>query len=176
MARKGITYEQVAKVANELVSNGERPTTRLIRKKLETGSPNTLQKHLFLWLNDNPATAPRLPANPTLKKAKSDVPTDDISEHIRLIAKQALRIEQEQQAVEAARHELAIAQQAIETQNEKINELTLEIQRLRCALNASEQVEQALKQCPSHPPKQGVQVPAPPIKSPYFFESFGKII
>lgn len=162
MPRNGITYEQVAKAADELVSNGEQPTTRLIRKKLGTGSPNTIQKHLSLWFNDKQlATTSRPPPNKPLKikKSKRDVQTDDISEYIKLIAKQAIRIEQEQQAVEVARHELAIAQQTIETQNEKINELTLEIQRLCSDLNAREQAQQGLKRQHQHDLKQEARLP-----------------
>lgn len=51
MAREGITYEQVAAAADELVAanSGRRPTLQAIRAKLGTGSPNTIHRHLTSW-------------------------------------------------------------------------------------------------------------------------------
>ena len=44
MARQGITFEQVAAVADALAGEGQQPTIRAVRERLgETGSPNTIQ-------------------------------------------------------------------------------------------------------------------------------------
>ena len=43
MARQGITFEQVAAVADALAGEGQQPTIRAVREKLgDTGSPNTI--------------------------------------------------------------------------------------------------------------------------------------
>lgn len=49
MARSGVTEEQVARAADELVLAGERPTIERVRAHLGTGSPNTLIRHLDAW-------------------------------------------------------------------------------------------------------------------------------
>ena len=58
MARVGITFEQVAHGADALVDEGLQPTIRAIRERLgDTGSPNTIHKHLTAWREARPATA-----------------------------------------------------------------------------------------------------------------------
>ena len=50
MARQGITFEQVAAVADALAGEGQQPTIRAVRERLgDTGSPNTIHKHLAAW-------------------------------------------------------------------------------------------------------------------------------
>ena len=49
MARPGISYEQVATVADALVGQGEKPSIQRIRERLGTGSPNTIHRHLKTW-------------------------------------------------------------------------------------------------------------------------------
>jgi len=65
MARQGITFEQVAAVADALAGEGQQPTIRAVREKLgDTGSPNTIHKHLTAWREARPvaaAAAPELP-------------------------------------------------------------------------------------------------------------------
>lgn len=46
---KGITQEQVNKVADALVAAGENPTVEKIRAQLGTGSPNTVVRMLDAW-------------------------------------------------------------------------------------------------------------------------------
>lgn len=68
MARIGITYEQVAEVADAIVSQGLQPGVRNIRERLTTGSPNTIQRHLDTWRQARPkaaAKAMELPATLT---------------------------------------------------------------------------------------------------------------
>lgn len=58
MARIGVTYLEVSKVADELVGRGTEPSIRLVRSELgDTGSPNTIQRHLAAWREARPATA-----------------------------------------------------------------------------------------------------------------------
>jgi chromosome segregation ATPase len=49
LARSGVSEEQVARAADELVLAGERPTIERVRAHLGTGSPNTLIRHLDAW-------------------------------------------------------------------------------------------------------------------------------
>jgi colicin import membrane protein len=61
MARSGISYEEVAAVAERLVTTGATPTHRAIRMELGTGSANTIHRHLTQWLAqraERPAPAP----------------------------------------------------------------------------------------------------------------------
>jgi chromosome segregation ATPase len=47
--RVGITFDQVAAVADAFEQRGERPTLRSVRAELGTGSMGTVQKHLNAW-------------------------------------------------------------------------------------------------------------------------------
>lgn len=64
MARSGITYEQFAAAADELLANNETITINSVRAKLGTGSPNTIHRFLVEWREKHrPAkqnSAPRL--------------------------------------------------------------------------------------------------------------------
>ena len=68
MAREGITFEQVAAAADDLVGQGKQPTIKAIREALGTGSPNTVHRHLATWREGRPqavVTASALPASLT---------------------------------------------------------------------------------------------------------------
>ena len=47
--RTGITFEQVASVADAIAARGDRPTLRGVRAELGSGSMGTIQKHLAAW-------------------------------------------------------------------------------------------------------------------------------
>lgn len=50
MARAGVTYEQVATIADRLSNAGQTATIRAVREELgDTGSPNTIHRHLNIW-------------------------------------------------------------------------------------------------------------------------------
>ena len=56
MARIGVTYLEVAKAADELIARGTEPSIRLVRGELgDTGSYNTIQRHLAAWREARPA-------------------------------------------------------------------------------------------------------------------------
>lgn len=65
MARIGVTFEQVAAVADGLLGEGSVPTIRAVRERLgDKGSPNTIHMHLLAWRAARPvapASAPQLP-------------------------------------------------------------------------------------------------------------------
>lgn len=74
MARPGVTYEQVASVANQMYSQGVRePGNKAVREALAKiagpsapiGSPNTIQRHLTSWRNrDRPVDLANHPSLP----------------------------------------------------------------------------------------------------------------
>lgn len=47
--RAGITFEQVAAIADATAAQGDRPTLRGVRAELGTGSLGTIQRHLAAW-------------------------------------------------------------------------------------------------------------------------------
>lgn len=63
-ATKGISFEQVAAIAETLTNKGERPTLRGIRSTLGTGSLGTIQKHLSAWQANHRPLAPSNTALP----------------------------------------------------------------------------------------------------------------
>lgn len=60
MARIGVTYEQVAEIADAIVGQGLQPGVRNIRERLTTGSPNTIQRHLDTWRQARPKAAAKV--------------------------------------------------------------------------------------------------------------------
>jgi len=65
MARIGITFEQVAAVADALAGEGQQPSIRAVRERLgDTGSPNTIHRHLAAWREARPAAAAAAPELP----------------------------------------------------------------------------------------------------------------
>ena len=53
MPRPGVTYKQVAVVADGLKVNNEYPSIQRIRSILKTGSPNTIHKHLTRYNDES---------------------------------------------------------------------------------------------------------------------------
>ncbi|HEY0382736.1 MAG TPA: DNA-binding protein [Candidatus Elarobacter sp.] len=49
VGRPGLKYDDVADAANELVTNGTRPTLRAVRAALGRGSPTVIGRHLTTW-------------------------------------------------------------------------------------------------------------------------------
>ena len=116
MARQGITFEQVAAVVDALAAEGQQPTIRAIRERLgDTGSPNTIHKHLAAWREARPIAA----AAPDLSQAL----TAAIAAEIERAASQA-RGEIEGRLVQAQSEaaELATAGEALESERDKLGE------------------------------------------------------
>lgn len=58
MSRKGITYEEVASAARDLIQEGKRVTAAAVRERLGRGSMTTIQRHLQAWReNEAPVEA-----------------------------------------------------------------------------------------------------------------------
>ena len=50
----GVTAEQVIAAAEAIAAQGDRPSVRAIRDRLETGSFNTIQRYLSEWRETRP--------------------------------------------------------------------------------------------------------------------------
>ncbi|RWA45701.1 hypothetical protein AU476_31345 [Cupriavidus sp. UYMSc13B] len=60
MARQGISYEQVAAVADALVAEQLKPTLAAVRERLGSGSMNTIHRHLSTWQGQQKPTPRKL--------------------------------------------------------------------------------------------------------------------
>lgn len=49
MARLGVTYQDIATAANQILGQGKQPTIELVRNHLKTGSSTTIANHLRQW-------------------------------------------------------------------------------------------------------------------------------
>lgn len=117
MARQGITFEQVAAVADALAGEGQQPTIRAVRERLgDTGSPNTIHKHLTAWREARPVAA----------AAASELPqvlTAAIAAEIERAASQARgEIEGRLVQAQAEAAELAAAGEALEGERDGLAE------------------------------------------------------
>jgi DNA repair exonuclease SbcCD ATPase subunit len=57
MARIGVSFEEVEKAAEKIVSMGGRATVKAVRAELGTGSATTLAEHLRQWRDEKAAKA-----------------------------------------------------------------------------------------------------------------------
>jgi len=117
MARAGITFEQVAAVADALAGEGQQPTIRAVRERLgDTGSPNTIHKHLSTWREARPVAA----------AAAQELPqalTAAIAAEIERAAAQARgEIEGRLVQAQAEAAELAAAGEALESERDELAE------------------------------------------------------
>lgn len=137
MSRPGVTYEEVAAVAERMTANGERPSINTIRDHLGTGSPNTIHRHLRTWQTSRPAQVvskielPQTvlkPIHDEIKKAEAEA-----------------RAESQQTLAEAqaAADQLSSLNESLEESNEnlltEIEKLTAERNELRILLEQQEQ-------------------------------------
>ncbi len=129
MARPGITFEQVAAVADALVGEGQQPTIRAVRERLgDTGSPNTIHKHLTAWREACPvaaASAPELPQALTAAIA---------AEIERAVSQARSEIEGRLVQAQAEGAELAAAGEALETERDALAEQVAALTRERDTL------------------------------------------
>lgn len=124
MARTGITYDQVASVADAIVGEGHQPTINAVRDRIGTGSPNTIHKHLTAWRSARPqvtVAAPELPASLTTAIA---------TEIDRAAANARAEIESKLVQAQAESVELSSAGETLEAERdeliEQVSELTTE--------------------------------------------------
>ena len=57
MARAGVTYHDIAKAAEAIKAQGQKPTVDRVREHLGTGSKSTIAPLLKRWRTDNGNTA-----------------------------------------------------------------------------------------------------------------------
>ncbi len=122
MARTGILATHVIAAAEALLAEGQQPTIRAVRERLgDTGSPNTIQRHLSLWRKARPQeTAPR-----ELPQGLSNAIAAELAKAA-AGAREAAQAEIDQAQAEAA--ELAAAGEVLEA---KHDELTKQFEQLR---------------------------------------------
>lgn len=71
--RPGVSYEQVAALAEEMTADGRTPSTRSIRTHLGTGSDSTIVRHLARWREQHtPAKVEAPSLAPTIQRAIID--------------------------------------------------------------------------------------------------------
>lgn len=128
MARQGITFEQVAAIADAMVAEGQQPTIRAVRERLGTGSPNTIHKHLAAWRAARPAptaSAPELPQGLIAAIA---------AEIERAAAKARAEIEAQLAQARAEADELAEAGEKLEAERDGLARQVAELTRERDTL------------------------------------------
>ena len=108
----GITYDDVATAAETVAAQGEHASIMRVREYLQTGSPNTIHKHLKAWREAQaPAArpAPEIPA--TLARAM----TDALDAHA---AERAAEAQQEASRARAEADQLAETGEQVEAERD----------------------------------------------------------
>lgn len=132
MARYGITYEEVADAADQVLRQGQNPTMQAVRDLLGTGSFATLSKHLNTWKSARLMSAVR-------EAPQSVIPSDKVTRAVESVWEQMnnqaqaeidkIREETEQKIVhieeekELLRTEKEALQESFEKAKLKINHL-----------------------------------------------------
>ena len=129
MARQGVTLEQVAAVADALVGEGQQPTIRAVRERLgDTGSPNTIHRHLTAWREARPVAAAAAPGLPQA------LTTAIAAEIERAVSQARGEIEGRLVQAQAEAAELAAAGEALETERDALAEQVAALTRERDTL------------------------------------------
>lgn len=143
MARIGITFEQVAAAADDLVGSGKSATIQAVREALgNTGSPNTIHKHLTAWRAARPQAA----------ASAVELPAELVSALGAEIARAASRArgEIEGQLVQAQQEaaELSATGEALEAERDELSELvgTLTTERDQAQATAQERDQEIQRQ------------------------------
>lgn len=66
MPRIGISFDQVAAIADKMVAENINPTIKNVTERLGTGSGNTIHKHLTMWKEARPRPVVVMPELPAL--------------------------------------------------------------------------------------------------------------
>lgn len=140
MARPGITFDQVATVADALIGEGKQPSIVAVRERLGTGSSSTIHQFLTTWRAARPQAviaAPELPASLTTAIA---------SEIERAAANARSEIESKLVQSQAEAVELANASELIEAERDELFEQVAELTTERDTLaGKAEQQAQDIK-------------------------------
>jgi chromosome segregation ATPase len=156
--RDGISYEDVARIAGKLREQGIKPTVRLIRGELGTGSHGTISGHLATWrkqedakadssyvdlLSSNLKNAIASEIQQTILKAKEDYQgkIDELETHLEQSSSEMLRLESQHSQDE---EEKARLKAELESLKQRISEGESERAKLKDQLDkATQQVSHA---------------------------------
>jgi len=147
MARTGITKEQVFQAAEYIRGADETPTIERIRVQLgNTGSPNTIHKHLKLWKSSQPQVRRKAPELPV------DLALALISEFEKQAAAARAEAEGEATESEATADKLAEVGELLEAEADQLRELNAELETARDTATAeasarAEQITTLKQQC-----------------------------
>ena len=143
MPREGVLFEEVAAVADSMMSEGIKPTVKNIRERLGTGSAGTLQKHLNRWRDahaSSTAASTELPKsiilaiNKEIELAKSETRAG-LEDQLVVSKNEATDLAEAYEALEAEKEKLAEEIKYLTSGNDmlsgKIELQTTEIERLR---------------------------------------------
>ena len=115
MARAGVTYEQVATIADRLSKAGQTPTIRALREELgDTGSPNTIHRHLNVWRERQPA------ADATQAALPQGLISAIAAEIKRATAQARVELEERLARVQTEANELARAGEDLEKERDEV--------------------------------------------------------
>lgn len=120
MARQGVSRDQVFAAADALVGDAQGPTIKAVREKLgDTGSPNTIHRHLVSWREARPAATAIVRELPQALAVA-------IAAEIERTASQ-VRGEMESELVQerAAAAELSLSGERLEVELEEVSEQVL---------------------------------------------------
>jgi chromosome segregation ATPase len=150
--RIGVTYDEVAAIADQIVAGGAEPTIRNVRDRLGRGSYSTIHRHLTAWRDARPPASsaiPQLP--PSLLQEIERVLTKAVAEaraeiEARLVLSQAEakdlsdamgELEVEQERLQGYISNITTQRDALAVKNEAqasdIARLTCEVERERQA-------------------------------------------
>lgn len=117
MARPGITYDEVIAAANGLVAKGEEPTIMGVREELgNTGSPNTIHRHLTAWKDAQPV------AQRKVRELPGDLQNALLKEIDRQVADARSEVERELVSAQKAAEMLSKEGESLEDRNAELEE------------------------------------------------------
>ena len=117
MARPGITYDEVIAAANGLVAKGEELTIMGVREELgNTGSPNTIHRHLTAWKDAQPV------AQRKVRELPGDLQNALLKEIDRQVADARSEVERELVSAQKAAEMLSKEGESLEDRNAELEE------------------------------------------------------
>lgn len=120
MARQGVSRDQVFAAADAIVGTGQNPTIKAVREKLgDTGSPNTIHRHLVSWREARPAAAAVVRELPQALAAAIAAEIERTASKVR--GEMEIELVQEREAAA----ELSLSGERLEVELEEVSEQVL---------------------------------------------------
>ena len=159
MARKGITYDQVANAATVIKAQGSEPTITAIRNQIGEGSFSTISAHLAKWREESADKVnPRdLPPEVEAKIMEAMTVIWNISDKAAQEDLAAIRREHKEredelnQALKEANEEIARLESAVEKEEEKNEAMASELEKLKSENTATLAKLEAYKEIAGEP-------------------------